>query len=334
MAQRGSVHLSWAALAAAAILAMPACVEVEAAAEGSFQRTVTVSGEPEIDVSTGSGSIEVRPGTDGRVEITGQIRAGEGWGFGSSLSAEERVRRIEAEPPIQQSGNLVRIGHIADDRLRRGVSISYVFRVPVGSRVKSRTGSGSQNIEGVSGPVDAESGSGSLTLTRLGGSARGSTGSGSIEADDIGGALTVSTGSGSIRAGGVNGAIHARTGSGGVDITQTGQGDVDAQSGSGTVHLRGIRGGLRASTGSGGIHVDGELAGDWRLSASSGSIHVDLPPGQGFELDATTGSGSIDVGPPITTSGNVDRRHVQGTVGGGGPLLHVRTSSGGVQIRQ
>jgi len=334
MARRGPVPLSWAAVAAAAVLVMPGCVEIEAAAKGSFQRTVTVLGEPEIDLRTGSGSVEVRPGTEGRVEITGHIRANEGWGFGSSLSAEERVRRLEAEPPIQQSGNLVRIGHLADDRLGRGVSISYVLRVPAGSRVKSRTGSGSQDVEGVNGAVDVESGSGSVTLTRLGGSARGSTGSGSIDANAIAGALTVSTGSGSIHAAGVNGAIHARTGSGGIDIAQTGPGDVDAQAGSGTVRLHGIRGGVRASTGSGGLDVQGALAGDWRLSASSGSIHVDLLPGQGFELDATTGSGSIDVGPPITLSGKVDRRRVQGTVGGGGPLLHVRTSSGGVQIRQ
>lgn len=331
MARRGPIRLVWAA-AAAAVLVVPGCVELEAA-EGRFQRTLTVSGAPEIDVSTGSGSIEVRAGATGQIEITGHIRASEGWRGDGLRRAEERVRRLEAEPPIQQSGNLIRIGHIPDEELRRGVSISYVLRVPADSRVKARTGSGSHDIEGVNGPVDVESGSGSVTLTGLGGSARGSTGSGSIQADGIGGALTVSTGSGSIRATGVNGAIHARTGSGGLDITQTGPGDVDAESGSGTVRLRGVRGAVRASTGSGGIAIEGALAGDWRLSASSGSVSVDLPPDQGFELDATTGSGSIDVGRPLTIEGRVDRKHLRGTVGGGGPLLHVRTGSGGVHIR-
>lgn len=331
MARRGPIRLFWAA-AAAAVLAVPGCVEVEAA-EGRFQRTLTVGGAPEIDVSTGSGSVEVRAGADGRIEITGHIRASEGWRGDGSRRAEERVRRLEAEPPIEQSGNLIRIGHIADEELRRGVSISYVLRVPAGSRVKARTGSGSHDIEGVNGPVDVESGSGSVTLARLGGSARGSTGSGSIEADGIGGGFTASTGSGSIRATGVNGAIHARTGSGGIDIAQTGEGDVDAESGSGTVRLRGVRGAVRASTGSGGIDIEGALAGDWRLSASSGSVSVQLPPDQGFELDATTGSGSIDVGRPLTIEGKVDRKRLRGTAGGGGPLLHVRTGSGGVQIR-
>lgn len=333
MVRRGPIRLyRAAAAAAAAVLVIPGCVDLEAA-EGRFQRTLNVSGAPEIDVSTGSGSIEVRAGGEGRIEITGHIRASEGWRGDGSRRAEERVRRLEAEPPIEQSGNLIRIGRIADDELRRGVSISYVLSVPAASRLKARTGSGSHDIEGVDGPVDAESGSGSVTLTRLGGSARGSTGSGSIEANGVAGALTVSTGSGSIRAEGINGAIHARTGSGGIDITQTGRGDVDAQSGSGTVRLRGIHGAVSASTGSGGIDIEGALAGDWRLSASSGSVSVGLPPDQAFVLDATTGSGSIDVGRPLTIEGRVDRKRLRGTVGSGGPLLHVRTGSGGVQIR-
>jgi len=332
MARTAPIRTAWAAAAAAAILAMSGCVELEAAAEGTFQRTLTVTGAPDLDISTGSGSVEVRPGAEGRVEITGHIRASEGWSAGP-LSAEERVRRIEAEPPIQQAGSVIRIGQFTDDRLRKGVSISYVLRVPASARVKSRTGSGSQDIEGVGGAVDVESGSGSVTLERLGGSARGSTGSGSIEANGIAGSLTASTGSGSIRASGVNGAIQVRTGSGGIDVEQTGRGDVDAESGSGSVRLRGIRGGVRASTGSGGIEIQGDPAGEWRLSASSGSVNVTLPAGRGFELDATTGSGHIDVGPPITLSGSVDRRRLRGTVGSGGPLLHVRTGSGGVYIR-
>jgi DUF4097 and DUF4098 domain-containing protein YvlB len=94
-----------------------------------------------------------------------------------------------------------------------------------------------------------------------------------------------------------------------------------------------VKGGLRASTSSGGLHIQGELTRDWRLSASSGDVTVDLQPTQGFELDATSNSGGIDVDFPVSVTGRTDRRSLKGPVGGGGPLLHVRTSSGGITIQ-
>ncbi len=44
--------------------------------EGSFDRTLTVSGPLDLDVETGSGSISIRQGTVNRVEIHAKIRAG------------------------------------------------------------------------------------------------------------------------------------------------------------------------------------------------------------------------------------------------------------------
>jgi hypothetical protein len=167
-------------------------------AEGSFQRTVTVSGSPDVEVVSGSGSIEVRQGTAGRVEIAGRINANDSWGWRrSQLSAEERVKRLEGTPPVEQRGKTVRIGHIEQEELRDGVSISYVVTVPRGTTLRTTTGSGSQEID-VDGSVEAHSGSGSLRIRRAGG-LRASTGSGSVTAESIDAATHVTTGSGSIR---------------------------------------------------------------------------------------------------------------------------------------
>jgi hypothetical protein len=302
--------------------------------EGSFQRTLTVSGQPDIEIDTGSGGIEVRAGGSGRVEVSGRIRANDDWGWRRRrLSAEERVRRLESNPPIHQSGSVIRIGRIDDDDVREAVSVSYTVTVPADSLLRAKTGSGSHEIEGVRGRVDASTGSGSIVLRDLGGSVRASTGSGSIAVDRVGGSFHGTTGSGSIRATGVNGAITARTSSGGIDVAQTGSGDVDVSSSSGTVHVRGVRGRLDASTTSGGLRVEGEPRGSWRLSAASGSINIDLPNDTGFELDAGTGSGGIDVDMPVTVVGSLGKRSLRGTVRGGGPQLYVRTSSGGIHIR-
>lgn len=182
------------------------------------------------------------------------------------------------------------------------------------------------------GPVEAHSGSGSLRVRRAG-QLRASTGSGGITADAVSGEFYATADSGSIRAASVGGAITAKTGSGGIEITQTTAGDVDVSASSGSVRVRGVRGGVRASTSSGGLHIQGELAREWRLSASSGHVTVDLLRTQGFELDATSNSGGIDVDFPVSVTGKTDRRSLRGPVSGGGPLLHVRTSSGGITIQ-
>ena len=60
------------------------------------------------------------PGGSGEVQVHGRIRIGE-W-FGGN--AEERIKRLEANPPIQQSGNQIRIGHIDDPELRHSCQIA------------------------------------------------------------------------------------------------------------------------------------------------------------------------------------------------------------------
>ena len=300
--------------------------------QGSFERTLSVTGPPEIEVSTGSGRIEVRRGRDGRVEIRGDVRASEDWGSRrAALSREERVRRIEANPPIEQNGNVVRIGRIDDPDLQNGISINYTLTVPADSSLRSKTGSGSHRIEGISGNVHASTGSGSIVAREVG-SVTASAGSGSIDVERADGSVRINAGSGRIQATDVNGAIAARTGSGGIDVVQSGSGDVEVSSSSGTVRIRGVNGRLRASTTSGGLNVEGKPVDDWELSAASGGIEVDVPDGSRFDLDATTSSGSIDVGMPVTMSTS-GRRALRGTVGGGGSRLRVRTSSGSIHIK-
>lgn len=322
-------------LAAFAALAVLATAPAQAQrVDGSFQRTLTVQGDaPDIEVTSGSGRIEVRAGSGGRVEVEARIRANDGWSSRrGSLSPEERVRRIEANPPIVQDGNAIRIGHIEDEDLRQGVSISYTLAVPAGSNLRSKTGSGSQEIQGIGGRVEASTGSGSLSFQNTGG-VTASSGSGSITAEGVRGGFQARSGSGAIRATGIAGAIGARTGSGSISLTQAGSGDVQVKSGSGSVKVHGVKGALQASTASGHITVQGELAGDWQLSTSSGGIDIDLPAGQGFQLDASTTSGRIETDFPVTVTGPVNRRSLRGASGGGGPLLQVRTTSGGIEIK-
>ena len=131
--------------------------------EGSFDRTLTVSGAVDLNVETGSGRIEVRPGETTSVRIHGVIRAHDEFFRGDG----DRIHEIETNPPISQTGNSIRISMPQDEWLRRHVSISYELVVPRETRLRARTGSGSENVEGIHGPVELETGSGSVTVARV-----------------------------------------------------------------------------------------------------------------------------------------------------------------------
>ena len=295
----------------AAVLLSPPPVAAQAR-EGSFERTLKVTGAVDLNVQAGSGRIRVQPGVAGTVQVSARIRAGNGW-FASS-DVEARIRKIEQNPPIEQQGNTIRIGHFADQDLARDISISYDVTVPADAKVTARSGSGTIVIGSVKGAVDASNGSGGIEVD----------GAASLEAH---------TGSGSIRATAIAGPLSAHSGSGGITVTETGSGEVNVSAGSGSVRVTGVNGPARISTGSGGIDIEGRPAGPWSVNAASGSVEVALPPDAAFDLDARSSSGGVSSAHPVTMVGEVERHRLAGKVRGGGPLVKVSTASGSIRIR-
>jgi DUF4097 and DUF4098 domain-containing protein YvlB len=274
-------------LAVLAFAALPALADT-----GGFDRTLQVSGAVDLDVTTGSGNITVRAGANGSVHVVAKIRAHDSF---SGISASEKIRRLEANPPIEQQGSTIRIGYIEDRDLLNNISIDYDLTVPAQTKLGSHTGSGNQSVKGLQLPVTANTGSGNVTV------------------EDVGADLNASTGSGEIRITSLNG-------------------DLKAQTGSGNVEMRGIKGGLRIHTGSGEVTAEGEPTGDWRIGTGSGSIQVKVPSKLGFNLDARTSSGEMTIHHPLTVEGTVSRNHLQGKVGNGGVLLDLHTGSGNIEV--
>lgn len=264
---------------AVCVVALAGCDIVHIAAQsqraqGSFERTLTVSGPVELSVRTGSGSIQIRTGTADRVQITGRVSTGSSR---DGLDPAERVRRVEAAPPIVQTGNIVRIGDTNDDPLYRNVSISYELVIPSNTQINAQTGSGNQAIGSVDGAVRAQTGSGNIRIERAGGSLHAQTGSGNIDADSVGGE------------------VRAQTGSGSVQVRQIVKGDVNVQTGSGSVTLSlpaDAAYTLDARTGSGSISTAQPLTVQGRLGRNhlTGTVG-----GGGNNIRIRTGSGSIDI---------------------------------------
>jgi DUF4097 and DUF4098 domain-containing protein YvlB len=291
-----------------------------------------VSEPASVDVRTGSGNIHVTRGDSTSVVIHADIRSSHGDWDGDSNS-EARIHEIETNPPIEQDGNTIRIGHTHDSDLYRNISISYEIRVPAQTHLEAHAGSGNFTASGIELDVTGHTGSGNIRVEDTGGRAELSSGSGDVELRNARGGAHASAGSGNVTVTDVAGSVRASSGSGNVRVELAGQGDVEATSGSGNIRIRGVKGSLRGSTGSGDIEAAGEQQGDWHLRTGSGNVSVELPKGASFELDAHSGSGSIQTDHEIAVQGTLSRHEIHGRSGSGGPLLELRTSSGSIYLR-
>ena len=301
--------------AAAILVAMTMCLPAAFAAEKSFDRTLSVNGPVTLRVSTGSGYIRVSPGSDNQVHVVGHVKSNNNnWLWGGS--SDDAVAKVAANPPIDQAGNIIRVGDDHGNDWTRHVSIDYEITTPANTMLVAESGSGDLQISNLNGTVKGHTGSGSIRADKLGSGSRLETGSGSIDANNLMGSTTLQTGSGE---------IHAQLGS---------AGDVVAGTGSGDIKLENVQGAVKAETGSGSLEISGQPTAPWKLETGSGEISLRLGNNAHFTLDAETGSGSVKSDPPLTmtTHGSIDKHHVSGTVNGGGPTIKAETGSGDIHI--
>ena len=297
-------------------------------ANGQFDRNLTVSGQVDLDVQSGCGEVEVRKGSGNAVSIVGRIEVGRNF----NGDAEQKVKEIEANPPIQQTGNIIRVLHEPSSAWSN-VCVSYTITTPETTHLKARTGSGNVRAEGIAGPVEASSGSGDVRVSDIGSMTSIHTGSGNVSAERIHGDATADTGSGDVMATDISGAFNGRTGSGNLHVSQNAPGPVKAETGSGDIEISGANGSLRATTGSGSIHADGDPKGPWHLSTGSGEVDLRLPANASVDVSAHSSSGSVTVDRPLLVQGTVGHKEIHGKLGNGGPLLEVSTGSGDISIK-
>lgn len=267
-------------------------LSAEPRAEGQFDRNLTVNGPVDLDAATGAGGIRVTRGSGNTVRVHAILEAEDGW-LGSA-EGEAHIREIERNPPVEQNGNSVRVGYVADPRLLDGVAMRLEIEVPERTRVHAHAHSGGLRISGVQGPVE------------------GTTHSGQIEVRDIEGDVDVSAHSGGVRLWHIGGAVVAQTHSGGVEAFE-------------------ISGAIDARTNSGGIRLSQAVARPVHARASSGGVWLSLARGAGYTLNISTVSGRISV-PEMTMSSSFSRHRVGGEIHGGGQEVVIRSSSGPVRV--
>jgi hypothetical protein len=261
--------------------------QTESQSSVPFDRTLSVSGEAQLRVSTGAGNIHLTRGSGSQIHIHGQVRV-------NRDGSEEQARQIAANPPIEQTGNVIRVGQQHEEHWE-GISIDYEIEAPAETLLGATSGSGNIVDEGVGKNAKLETGSGDISATTL------------------------------------EGPFVVRTGSGNITAEQTGEGDVKAETGSGNIEIKDVHGSFHAQTGSGDIKATGTPSAPWTLQTGSGNIDV-WSGNAPLTLDGSTGSGSVITDHEMLVQGSLDRHHIKGNLNGGGPLVRVQTGSGEIHV--
>ncbi len=184
--------------------------------------------------------------------------------------------------------------------------------------------------------VELHSSSGNITANRIAATslrAEASSGElrfGTVEARES----ILETSSGSITADQIENDVEADASSGDIRLGFGGsQGRVDAETSSGSIVVEGIDGAVEIDATSGNVRMSfARLTGDSSIETSSGELTVALPEDSDFDLDISTSSGNIAVDFPVTMRGDMGSDDVEGSVGNGGPVLELDSSSGNIRV--
>ena len=122
---------------------------------------------------------------------------------------------------------------------------------------------------------------------------------------------------GGISASGIRARAEAHTVNGGIKVEAAGLTTAET-----------VNGGIKATVGETG------WSDPVKLKTVNGGIHVSLPGDASANVEAATVNGDIETNFPLTVKGKFGRRRIQGSIGGGGPLLELETVNGGIKLNK
>jgi DUF4097 and DUF4098 domain-containing protein YvlB len=299
---------------------------VGSSASGSFNRTLNVTGPIRLEVANAAGDVAISGSADGRVHVTADVRAS---GF-TFVNPQKHIDELVANPPIEQKGDIVRIGK--DLTRLRNITISYTIEVPRETEVSTTVASGSQSIHGVRGPVKLVGVTGAIRVNQIDGFAQLTTVSGSIDASEMGDDVRATSASGKVTLSNVNGDVSINAVSGSSQVTKLG-GRVEATTASGSIDVVGAKSDVKIHAASGHVAVQGDPGATtyWNLNTVSGSVRLSVPQSTNFQLSAEAVSGQIHADIPIVIE-EQDKHSLRAHMGDGGGRVEVHTVTGEIRL--
>jgi hypothetical protein len=242
------------------------------------ERRMPVTGQPELELTTFDGSLDVRAWDRDEVLVEIEKRA----------PTEAEASALEVR--VTSEGNRIRVEAVRP-RVERetwgtGKSVSLVVSVPRTLTLRADTRDGSVRADGVGGTLDV------------------TTGDGSIRAANISGRVDLSTGDGSINARGRFQALHAATEDGSLTVEaepgSTMEADWELSSGDGSITMyvpAALNAQIDAESADGSVRADGMAAQTSTRDEGEDaqSLRGTLGAGGGRTIRLRSGDGSIRV---------------------------------------
>ena len=122
---------------------------------------------------------------------------------------------------------------------------------------------------------------------------------------------------GGIDASGIQADAEAETVNGGIELDSTG-----------TARAQTVNGGIIARLGR------ADWVGTLKLETVNGGIEVSMPEGLSADVRASTVNGDISTDFPLTVTGKIARRKLEGSIGSGGRLLEMKTVNGAIELKK
>jgi DUF4097 and DUF4098 domain-containing protein YvlB len=212
-------------------------------------------------------------------------------------------------------------------------NVRFEVHVPRKTAIDVDTAGGGITVSSVTGAVDVHTSGGGLRIQDVEGKIEGRTSGGSIRIQGARGDVVADTSGGGIDIADVRGNVRAETSGGGIQLDGV-TGDAFADTSGGGVRVRGAGGRVDAHSSGGSVTVafaNGNARGGV-LSSSGGGVRTELDPAVALTIDASSSGGSVTSDIRVTTQGRMERNSIRGDLNGGGALLRVSSSGGGVRI--
>lgn len=206
----------------------------------------------------------------------------------------------------------------------------------LGGSVSAATAGGDIILISAAGVVHLQSQGGSITIGHAGGKAQVATAGGGITIHSARGAVVAETAGGNIDLGNIAGPVRAQSGGGNIRIAAAR--GVQCQTGGGNIRLGNVDGPVQAITEAGSIQAtitaNAGQFGTSLLQSPNGEITVYLPAHLPVTVEAlganADGRRLISDFPQISAAAGQASLGVR--LNGGGPVLRIETSMGGIRI--
>ena len=296
----------------AAVLVLAGCDIEELAGSARFTEdfhyNYKLKPEGRLSVESFNGSIEVHSWDKDEVEITGSKYA----------SSQALLDALKVD--VVATDDFIQVRTVRPSGHRGNMGAKFAIRAPRRVELdRISSSNGSLDVEGIEGNARLTTSNGKIRIAVFEGNVEAKTSNGSVTLTDSQGSAVIKTSNGNIKADGVRGHFEAKTSNGGIRARILGDGDG-----------RPIE--VHTSNGSIDLTLTEQPSADVIATSSNSSVTVHAPASLAARITADTSHASIQTDFEVTVQGTQKKTHLDGTINGGGPLIKLDSSNGGIRL--